>query len=126
MLKKSEILDRCINFGKTSDSSLLEMAELKFIPKFNSYQYGKPRSEIKIDAVYDKGPYVQALGLNEDSAAALLEYSRMLDDDIKGYVKIDGISREVIWIAPFSALQKNHLKLGFDTYLVLKPFEVSK
>jgi hypothetical protein len=120
-LKKAQILERCIEFGKNTDAELVDLNSAKFVPRFNVSRYGRAVDSIDINGAYD--PSADLIGLDFEASQKVLQYTKMFDDETKGYVKIDGLMREVVWIAPFSATQKTHLDLAFDTYLVLRTFK---
>ena len=120
-MKKAQILERCIEFGKAEDTDLVEMSSTKFVPRFNVSRYGRAVDYIEIDGAYD--PATDLIGLDYEASQKVLQYTKMFDDETKGHVKINGLMREVVWIAPFSATQKTHLDLAFDTYLVLRTFK---
>lgn len=122
-MRKTEILSRCKNLGKCNNSNVLDIDGVKFVPRLNQARYRRPAEAITLSGSYDTSGDVQVIGLNESSAAMLDEVSAKLDDEVKGYVKINKVVREVIWIAPFSDLQKKHLGLSHGTYLVLTPIE---
>jgi hypothetical protein len=122
-VRKSEILDRCVNLGKLNDSKVLDLDEVKFVPRLNPSRFRRPAEAVTLSGSYDDSGDVQVIGLSEGSAAILNEFSSKLDDEVKGYVKINKVMREVIWIAPFSEVQKKHLGLSHDTYLVLTPID---
>lgn len=120
-MKKAQILERCIAFGKDDDTELIELAAAKFVPRFNVSRYGRAVDHIEVTGAFD--PATDLIGLSYASAQQVLEFRKMFDDETKGYVKIDGIMREVVWIAPFNVTQKTHLDLAFDLYLVLRSFK---